>query len=91
MSSKGSKQVAANLGPRQVLWSQATEARVSLTTSLLENIKIIKMMGLSEHMAAKINTTRGSELKSTIVFNQMFTLLNFISTRTSTHSRSQLT
>ncbi|PYI11439.1 putative multidrug resistance protein [Aspergillus sclerotiicarbonarius CBS 121057] len=79
VSSKGSQHVAANMGPRQNSWSYATEARVSLMTTILENMKIIKMMGLSEHMAAKINTARGSEMKSNIGFNSMITLLSFVS------------
>ncbi|RAL01356.1 putative multidrug resistance protein [Aspergillus ibericus CBS 121593] len=79
VSSKGSKHVAANVGPSQNSWSLATEARVSLMTAILEKMKIIKMMGLSEHMAAKINTARGSEMKSNIRLNSMITLLTFVS------------
>jgi ATP-binding cassette subfamily C (CFTR/MRP) protein 1 len=48
--------VAENLRPKQRAWNEATQDRINKVVSLLESIKVIKMLGLTA--IAKIQLSR---------------------------------
>ncbi|PYH87605.1 P-loop containing nucleoside triphosphate hydrolase protein [Aspergillus ellipticus CBS 707.79] len=78
-TTKVSSYVASSLGSKQQDWSLATEKRISLTTASLENMKTVKMMGMSEHMATKITAAREDEIKENAAFNAVISLLTAVS------------
>jgi len=54
----------------------ATQTRISITKAILDSIKNIKMMGLSEKMEAKIQSAREYEIKMYINLYRLFVALN---------------
>ncbi|KAI8633828.1 putative ABC transporter [Xylariaceae sp. FL1651] len=54
--------IATHLQPRQKDWNNATEIRIAALTSMLSSIKIIKMLGLQDHISDRIRHLRQGEL-----------------------------
>ena len=63
--------LTANLVDRQIVFSMATQMRISTTKGILNSIKNIKMMGLVEKMEAKIQMARSHEIKHYIAFYRL--------------------
>ncbi|KAI0881278.1 ABC transporter [Annulohypoxylon maeteangense] len=61
VSSFGAKQISKNIGGRQKVWVDAVQKRISVTTSVLSEIKAIKMMGLSDVLTKKLQEHRVDE------------------------------
>ncbi|KAK6086081.1 ABC multidrug transporter [Seiridium cupressi] len=51
------------IGPARTMWNQAVQKRVSSTSSMLSQIKGLKMMGLTDYIAKSIQGLRASELE----------------------------
>ncbi|KAF2995600.1 hypothetical protein E8E14_000809 [Neopestalotiopsis sp. 37M] len=51
------------IGPARGMWNQAVQKRVSITSSMLSQIKGLKMMGLTDYIADLIQSLRSSELE----------------------------
>ncbi|KAM0816280.1 putative ABC transporter FUM19 [Seiridium cardinale] len=51
------------IGPARAMWNQAVQKRVSSTSSMLSQIKGLKMMGLTDYIAKSIQGLRASELE----------------------------
>ena len=54
--------MAQNLRRRQKAWNDATQARISMTSSILGSMKSVKMLGISEGIASQIQDLRQEEL-----------------------------
>lgn len=57
-----SRYVARNLQPRQKALNEATQSRLTATSSMLSSIKTIKMLGIQEPIARRIQELREQEL-----------------------------
>lgn len=57
--------------PRQALWLEAMERRISATTKMLGSMKRIKMCGLSQTLFDSLHGLRVSELKISVKFRQL--------------------
>jgi ATP-binding cassette, subfamily C (CFTR/MRP), member 1 len=51
------------IGPARGMWNQAVQKRVSITSSMLSQIKGLKIMGLTDYIADLIQSLRSSELE----------------------------
>lgn len=56
------------IGPARAMWNQAIQKRVSSTSSMLTQIKGLKMMGLTDYIAKSIQDLRASELELSKIF-----------------------
>lgn len=61
ISTFGAKQISKHIGGRQKVWVDAVQKRISVTTSVLSEIKAIKMMGLSDVLTKKLQEYRVDE------------------------------
>ncbi|GIJ90521.1 hypothetical protein Asppvi_009478 [Aspergillus pseudoviridinutans] len=59
-----SRYAAKHLQPRQKAWSNATQNRIAATSSMLSAIKVVKMLGLQQNFARRIQELRGAELRT---------------------------
>lgn len=59
---------------RQKTWLQAMEKRINFTTVVLESIRNVKLLGLSEVMATMINGLRVDELNISKKFRRVQTV-----------------
>ncbi|KAF7180682.1 hypothetical protein CNMCM7691_009973 [Aspergillus felis] len=59
-----SRFVAKHLQPRQKTWSKATQNRIAATSSMLSAMKVVKMLGLQENFAHRIQELREAELRT---------------------------
>jgi ATP-binding cassette subfamily C (CFTR/MRP) protein 1 len=51
------------VGPKRKVWTQATQKRVGVTSSMLEQMKSVKMMGLSDTMFDAVHKLRLDEIE----------------------------
>lgn len=65
------KSITENVADRQKAFSMATQTRISMTRSMLDSIKNIKMMGIVTGMEAKIQTARDHEIKQYVAFYRL--------------------
>ncbi|KAI1809574.1 putative ABC transporter [Poronia punctata] len=57
-----SRFVAKHLQPRQKAWNTATQNRIAATSSMLSEMKVVKMLGLQDKVVRRIEELRNSEL-----------------------------
>lgn len=57
-----SRYVAQHLKPEQGKWNVATQQRISFTNSVLSSIKNIKMLGMQQAVADRIESLRKHEI-----------------------------
>ncbi|KAK4248096.1 P-loop containing nucleoside triphosphate hydrolase protein [Corynascus novoguineensis] len=62
--SRMSRYVAKHLQPGQKAWNAATQRRVAATSYLLSSMKLIKMLGLQQAVASRIQPLRKEELST---------------------------
>lgn len=70
------------MAPARVAWNQGVQKRVSVTSSMLTQIKGIKMMGLTDHFSSIVQKLRVIELKLSIKFRVLVTILSVLSKQT---------
>jgi len=63
VSTIGSSVIANHIGKSQREWSDATQRRIKVTSSILKEMKSIKMTGLTDVMRDLVQTERIRETK----------------------------
>ncbi|KAM0552701.1 hypothetical protein ACHAPJ_007798 [Fusarium lateritium] len=70
--------VTGPLGPMmkmaQLQWIQKVQERLRVTTAMLENMKAVKMLGLSDVMSSIIDKARKNEIASSAAFRKILVL-----------------
>ncbi|KAI6762485.1 hypothetical protein HG530_008465 [Fusarium avenaceum] len=70
--------MAGPLGPMmktaQLQWIQKVQERLRVTTAMLENMKTVKMLGLSDVMSSIIDKARKNEIASSTAFRKTLVL-----------------
>ncbi|KAJ5957023.1 hypothetical protein N7501_011302 [Penicillium viridicatum] len=78
LSSLATARVARGMGPARVSWNRKVQERVSTTSSVLNQIKGIKMMGLEDRIFHLIQSLRVSEIDSSKSFRLFIVWMNMI-------------
>lgn len=63
--------VSSKTGAAQKNWIERVQARLTLTTSLLGNLKSIQMLGFSEVLSTTISVLRTIEIKTSLQFRKL--------------------
>lgn len=66
------------MGPARVAWNQGVQKRVAQTSSMLAQMKGVKMMGLSDYILGSIQGFRIYEVNLSKKFRMMVVWLNAI-------------
>lgn len=78
VASVATQLVAANMGPARITWSKGVQKRIHITSFLLDQIKGMKMMGLSELMKDKIQELRVGELNLSKKYRALVSWINLM-------------
>ncbi|KAJ5038620.1 uncharacterized protein L3040_006301 [Drepanopeziza brunnea f. sp. 'multigermtubi'] len=70
--------VSKLLPARQKTWNQAVQKRVGLTSTMLSNMKTVKMMGLSSYIATTLQAARITELDASGAFRRCMSVVNVL-------------
>lgn len=70
--------MSKHMGPRQGVWNKAVQARVTSTSSILKEMKSIKLSGLASHVAVRIQSQRVAELELSKKFRILVVIINII-------------
>ncbi|KAI8278185.1 ABC transporter [Colletotrichum sp. SAR11_57] len=70
--------LSARMAPARVAWNEGVQKRISITSSLLNQIKGVKMMGLADHFSSIVQKFRITELKLSVKFRVLITFLSVI-------------
>lgn len=73
--------ISPAMGPARVKWSKAIQERVGTASSMLSQIKGIKMMGLSDFFHNVIRDLRIEELKLSVKFRWLLVQLHVLGKR----------
>ncbi|KAI1461835.1 ABC transporter [Annulohypoxylon moriforme] len=76
LCSRVSQYVARNLRSRSGSWNEATQSRISMTSSAISAIKNIKMLGLQDAISTRIEKLRRNELHKANSVRWMSTAYN---------------
>lgn len=68
--------ISPAMGPARIEWSKAIQERVGATSSMLSQVKGMKMMGLSDFFHKLVQSLRIKELKLSIKFRWLLVQLN---------------
>ncbi|KAF6831810.1 ABC multidrug transporter [Colletotrichum musicola] len=71
--------LSARMAPARIAWNEGVQKRVSVTSSMLTQIKGVKMMGLTDHFSGIVQKLRVIELKLSIKFRVLVTILSVLS------------
>jgi ATP-binding cassette subfamily C (CFTR/MRP) protein 1 len=71
-----SASVGQTIGQRQKAWSQATQKRIAMTSSMLGSVKALKMMGLSDIIESNVRAQRVDEISVAADFRWMLVYFN---------------
>lgn len=66
------------MGPARMEWNAKVQKRVATTSSMLDQIKGIKMMGLSDRISSLIQSLRIIELDTSKAFRMFFVWISMI-------------
>lgn len=66
---------ALKLGPASVQWNEGTQRRLAKMTSVLSQIKSIKMMGLEDAVTEYMRTARHAEIKDSFPQRIVITIM----------------
>ncbi|OJJ51777.1 hypothetical protein ASPZODRAFT_57391 [Penicilliopsis zonata CBS 506.65] len=66
-TSRGGKYVSQHFAGKQRAWNDATQARIGITKTVLEQMKSIKMCGFSRAMETRIQNARENEIKASLI------------------------
>lgn len=67
--------MAASMGARQRQWLEAIQNRVHATSSMLKNIKEIRLGGLQSHAAKKLQELRSKEISESRPFKKALVMI----------------
>lgn len=62
--SRMSRYLAKNLQSKQKAWTEATQKRLAMTTSMLASMKSLKMLGISSYTESLVQGLRNQELNT---------------------------
>jgi len=62
----------------QADWNQKTEDRISLTSTVLESIKSIKILGFTQYVIDDLTKLRETEIKSSKTFRWKVVFINLL-------------
>ncbi|KAH7319081.1 putative ATP-binding cassette transporter [Rhexocercosporidium sp. MPI-PUGE-AT-0058] len=79
VSTFGASQITKRIGGRQKVWVDAVQRRIAITSSMLADMKSVKMLGLSNILATKIQSERINKTKRMAGFRWMTCYKNIIS------------
>jgi hypothetical protein len=68
--------IAMAIGKRRIRWNEAIQARVSLTSAVLQQMKGIKLLGLTDYVQRKIQSKRVTELDQSKGYRWIVVWLN---------------
>jgi ATP-binding cassette subfamily C (CFTR/MRP) protein 1 len=69
---------AKRMGPRQAKWNNATEARVSATSSVLTSIKSLRLMGFTKYAVSDLKGLRKTEIQESKAFRKFTVFMNVL-------------
>jgi ABC-type multidrug transport system fused ATPase/permease subunit len=72
--------ISPHMGPAKVIWNKAIQERVGETSSMLSQIKGVKMMGLTEFFNNRLLGLRSTELKLSTKFRWLLVQINGFAT-----------
>jgi hypothetical protein len=78
VSSYATGKVGGGMGPARVAWNAKVQKRVSTTSSVLGQIKAVKMMGLSTRVNQLVQSLRVEEIESSKAFRMFFVWITLI-------------
>jgi hypothetical protein len=78
VSTFGASHITKRIGGRQKVWVDAVQSRIAITSSMLADMKSVKMLGLSSILATKIQAERINETKRMSGFRWMICYKNII-------------
>lgn len=64
-----------HMGPARIAWNKEIENRVSVTSSILQQIKSIKMVGLEPVVVDLVQRFRHMEMQSSKRFRMLYTIV----------------
>ncbi|KAL0937343.1 ABC multidrug transporter [Colletotrichum truncatum] len=70
--------LSARMAPARIAWNAGVQKRVSITSSMLNQMKGIKMMGLTDYFSSIVQKLRVTELKLSTKFRILVTFLSVI-------------
>jgi ABC-type bacteriocin/lantibiotic exporter with double-glycine peptidase domain len=80
VSTAGNSTIAKLIPSRLKQWNQATQERVALTSTVLRNMRSIKMMGMTWDIAGTIRDSRTHELERSAHFRWFVAFMNLFGT-----------
>lgn len=66
------------MGPARVAWNALVQKRVSTTSSVLGQMKAVKVMGLPDRVTSLIQSLRVQEIESSKAFRMFFVWITLI-------------
>ncbi|CEJ92591.1 hypothetical protein VHEMI08233 [[Torrubiella] hemipterigena] len=70
----GASQIAAHFGPAQIAWIQRVQKRVAVTANMINDMKVVKMLGLSEALYKITAQLRRDELHASERFRKLLVM-----------------
>jgi ATP-binding cassette subfamily C (CFTR/MRP) protein 1 len=70
--------ITAKIGDRQRVWADATQKRVTLTSSIIREMKLVKTMGLTTRMGDMVQNERFEETKKMEAYTWVIVWMNVI-------------
>lgn len=66
--------MSSKIGKSQGVWLKAIQKRLNMTTSMLQSMKEIKMIGLSVTLSSLIQKVRLEEIATSIPFRRLLSI-----------------
>lgn len=74
VSIAAASQIGSHFGPAQIAWIERVQKRVAVTANMLNDIKAVKMLGLSDALYNITSKLRTDELKASEKFRKLLVL-----------------
>lgn len=75
--------LSRRMGKRQATWNKATQERIAATSTILQAMKSIKVMGFAEYVSLDIRRLRDSEIYKSKLFRRLTVFINLLGVSTS--------
>ena len=74
MSIGAASKIASHFGPAQIAWIQRVQTRIAVTAKMLNDIKAVKMLGLSDVLYTITSNLRNDELRASEKFRKLLVM-----------------
>lgn len=74
MSVGAASKIASHFGPAQIAWIQRVQTRIAVTANMLNDIKAVKMLGLTDVLYTITFTLRNDELRASEKFRKLLVM-----------------